>query len=129
MTQAQRQAFIDQCETGKMSTRRHQVYKVILERKYINLDDICQALGDVRMATVSGRVSELLDTGLIKEWKSPNVISPQGQSIFKPVHDPEEQQRLSHERTRERYEKWVKLGQNEGYFNRYTAEFWTEWKS
>lgn len=126
MTQAQRQAFIDQCETGKRSTRRHQVYKVILESNHISLNGIHRALGDVQMATVSGRVSELLDMGLIKEWKSPIVINHHRQSAFKPVHDPEEQQQLSHERTRERYEKWVKLGHTAGFFDRYTADFWTE---
>lgn len=126
MTQAQRASFLLECQTGKRQSRRHQVYKVIREYGHITLNGICHKLGDAKMSTVSGRVSELLDMGLIEEWKSPVVINHHRQSAFKPVYDPDEQKRLSYERTRERYEKWVKLGKNAGYFDRYVQEFWTE---
>ena len=114
MTRAQLQAFIDGCESGSIATKRAAVYN-LTRRARFSLDALQTYLPNMRMATISGRVSELLDMGLLREWKA---------GVFEPVVDVEEAVRLSEERSRAKYEKWVKLGQREGYFERYTRDFW-----
>jgi len=124
MTNAQRQAFIHECETGNRFNKRQLVYKAVCQLPCSSLEGLLQLLNaqghKMKMSTLSGRVSELLDMGVIEE----TGLSVGNVSFFKPVDCPSYQQHLFEQRSKQRYEKWVKQGKQNGYFERYTRDFW-----
>lgn len=113
MTRNQIQAFIDGCESGALRTKRAQVYRLTRSGKW-TLQQIERYL-PLKMSTISGRVSELLDLGLLRECKA---------GVFEPVEDLQLAQELSDLRMEARYQKWRKQGEELGFFARITREFY-----
>ena len=110
MTRAQISAFIECSVSGKRRTQRHKVYHAIAELGADTLDKIQPIYAPMKMASVAGRLSELLDLGLIKERRN-------NPGHFETCLTWPEVQQQKDKRDRERYEKWKHLGEKEGYFS------------
>lgn len=119
MTQAQRKAFIETCNSGERLTNRHIVWKTINEGWWVTLDEIAYRLPWLKPSTIAGRLSELLDAGLVVERQGNG-----SQSQFDTVTNMAEAERLRQMRENARYVKWVRLGTQQKYFDRYTKDFW-----
>lgn len=103
MTIAKRNAFLEQIHSGKANKARAQIYKRILSGAQTNSTlKIFLRVEDKNQ--FSGRITELLDMGLIKEKKGVK------ESIYKAIHNKEEQEQLIKERQSEKYAKWYKKG-------------------
>ena len=105
MTQAKKQAYIEGIESNRFKNDAQKIYNLIKENP-LNLKDLSYLLNK-SFNRFSGRITDLLDAGLIKEI-------PCGQySIFK-VADPIEQERLQKLRLDAKIQKWVKCGKDLG---------------
>jgi len=102
MTQAQLNAFINGTKNGTLRTRRAEIYRLILDRP-MTLSHLGYYGHPIN--TASGRVSELMDLGLVKE---------QG-SKFVAVMDEGEQAQLRSKRLKEVFDKWYKKGKEMGW--------------
>lgn len=121
MTEAQRDSFIRENQLGKFSTHRHQIYNIMrsLEGKGISINGLRDRMPFTKQSTIAGRVSELMDMGLVKESYNPGNNR---QSLFHVVTDKDEQNQLMLNRSEARYKKWRKLGEELLFFKRYATE-------
>lgn len=113
MTTNQFNHYIETISSGKDMTQRHQVLHRI-HAGCRTLVDIQASIYNIKMSSVSGRVSELLDAGMIEEDKPGN---------FKPVISSERAVMLSKARSDARYRKWLKQGEENGYFKLHAQDF------
>jgi hypothetical protein len=105
MTQAKKQAYIEGIETNRFKNDAQKIYNLIKE-KPMDLIDLSYLLNK-SFNRFSGRITDLLDAGLIKEI-------PCGRySAFK-ASEPIERERLQRERLRAKIDKWVKCGEELG---------------
>lgn len=121
MTEAQRDSFIRENQLGKFSTHRHQIYNIMrsLEGKGISINGLRDRMPFTKQSTIAGRVSELMDMGLVKESYNPGNNR---QSLFHVVTDKDEQNQLMLNRSEARYKKWRNLGEELFFFKRYATE-------
>ena len=112
MTRSQIVAFIDMANSGKRLTQKHKVYRAFRHLNCRTLEQAHQHCSPMKMASVSGRLSELLDMGLLREddiidgWFVPSkTIVEVNEQIRRRDHD--------------RFKKWEALGKKEGYFLKY----------
>ena len=77
MTKAKINKFIELENTGKRQSLKMEILYIIKLSKKITIDELCIATGK-KNGTVGGRISDLLDDGLIKE----NGQKENGQSYF-----------------------------------------------
>ena len=113
MTRSQVIAFVDLANSGKQLTQKHKVYRAF---RYLNcrtLEEAHQRCAPMKMASVSGRLSELLDMGLIREW---TTVA----GNFETLHTIDQVNEQIARRDHERFKKWEALGNKEGYFLKYT---------
>ena len=109
MTPAKRNAFLEGIEKGKFDNYRAMVYNLVSRGHAKTLGELMDQ--GVPEKTASGRISELMDMGLIKADGEKN-------STFTVVTDPTEMDKLMLERSSEKYEQWFKRGVENGYFER-----------
>jgi predicted transcriptional regulator len=74
------------------------------------------AITGIAISTLSGRVSELCDMGILKE----SAKQPKAQKFteFVYVSDSAEQKQLAYLREEEKYQFWLKKGKEMGWFER-----------
>jgi len=112
MTTAKLTAYIQGMESGQFNTTAQKIYNRIKQGAQ-TLETLQVYLGAKHHNSFSGRLSDLLDAGLIKEIKGSRY------SIFKVVTDRTEQNNLRMARHVEKYEQWKKKGEEMGWFREY----------
>ena len=110
MTRSQITAFIDLANSGERMTQKHKVYRAFRHLDCRTLDEAHQRCAPMKMASVSGRLSELLDMGLLREDTTID-------GRFIPVHTMDDVNEQIRRRDHDRFKKWETLGIKEGYFN------------
>ncbi len=113
MTQNQYDHYMSVVRSGQTTRQRDRVLTKI-HYGCTTLVEIKNSLFDIKMSSVSGRVSELLDEGMIKETKP---------GVFVPVMSHIEADMLSKQRSDARYRKWCKQGEENGYFKQTAIDF------
>jgi len=115
MTRAKREAFLRGVKKGIFQNNIGKVYTSIKKTGISTLPQIQKELG-ISFNRFSGRITDLLDMGVIKEIRTNKY------SMFKIVYSPELQQELADKREYERYVKWLKLGHKKGYIQKHLKE-------
>ena len=105
MTQAKKQAYIEGIESNRFKNDAQKIYNLI-KVSPLNLKDLSYLLNK-SFNRFSGRITDLLDAGLIKE------IPCAKYSIFK-ASEPAERESLQKERLDAKVQKWVKCGKDLG---------------
>ena len=109
MTRAKTEAFIQGITDGTFQGDAATIYK-LMEQKYIlTLPEISVILGK-SLNQFSGRISELLDAGLIKEMKGEKY------SLFRITQSDQERYECAKMRHDEKIEKLRKKADELGYF-------------
>jgi len=104
MTQISTDTFIKQTRLGELETKRHWVYARILKGE-ADIHTIVQDL-NFPIQTVSGRISELLDQGIISQTE---------EGKFYPTNiGMVESSKMG--RQWDKFKKWKSLGEKMGYF-------------
>jgi predicted transcriptional regulator len=70
---------------------------------------------NIAIATLSGRISDLYDLGLITETQK---LTDKKHTLFSYVSDSAIQKQIAYKRQEEKYQKWLKKGQEMDWFNR-----------
>ena len=109
MTQAKEQAWIQGIEDGTFKGDSAKIYNMIKDNHVMTLPEISLAM-DKRFNQFSGRISELLDAGLIKEMKGDKY------SLFRITQSDQEKYELAKMRHNEKIEKLRKKADELGYF-------------
>mgnify|MGYP003643168890 FL=1 len=109
MTRSQVIAFIDMASSGTRLTQKHKVYNAFRHMDCKTLEQAHQRCAPMKMASVSGRLSELLDMGLIREW---TTVA----GNFETLHTIDQVNEQIARRDHDRFKKWEALGKKEGYF-------------
>lgn len=113
MTQNQYDHYMSVVRTGHTTRQRDRVLTKI-HNGCKTLVEIQKDSNNMKMSSVSGRVSELLDEGMIKETHP---------GVFVPVMSRQEAEMLSQQRKDARYRKWCKQGEENGYFKQTAIDF------
>ena len=108
-TQAKQNAFIQGIEDGTFQGDAAKIYNMIKENHVMTLPEISLAM-DKRFNQFSGRISELLDSGLIKEMKGDKY------SLFRVTQSDQEKYECAKMRYNEKIEKLRKKADELGYF-------------
>ena len=109
MTQAKQEAWIQGIEDGTFQGDAAKIYNMIKDNHVMTLPEISLAM-DKRFNQFSGRISELLDAGLIKEMKGDKY------SLFRITQSDQEKYELAKIRKAEKIEKLRKKADELGYF-------------
>jgi DNA-binding transcriptional regulator GbsR (MarR family) len=108
-TQAKQEAFIQGIENGTFQGDAATIYKLIEQNHVLTLPEISVML-DKSLNQFSGRISELLDAGLIKEMKGDKY------SLFRVTQNEQEKYECSKMRHNEKIEKLRNKADSLGYF-------------
>ena len=109
MTQAQQKSFIQGIENGTFQGDAATIYNLIQDNHVMTLPEISVIL-DKSLNQFSGRISELLDAGLIKEMKGEKY------SLFRITTSEQEKYDCAKMRYNEKIEKLRKKADALGYF-------------
>ena len=107
-TQAKQNAFIQGIEDGTFQGDAAKIYNMIKDNHVMTLPEISLAM-DKRFNQFSGRISELLDAGLIKEMKGDKY------SLFRITQSDQEKYEFAKIRKAEKIEKLRKKADELGY--------------
>ena len=110
MSTAQKEAFIQGMESGKFNTDKARVYR-LLTIEAQTLEQLRVKLNKKGLNELSGRVTDLLDMGLIRETSRGKYTK------YEVVTDELKQSMLSTQRKYEKALKWQKQGQQNGYLD------------
>lgn len=110
MSTAQKEALIQGIESGKFNTDIARVYKLLTIESQ-TLEQLTIKLNKKGLNELSGRVTDLLDMGLIRETSRGRYTK------YEIVTDELKQSILAFERKGEKALKWIKQGQDKGYLN------------
>jgi len=120
MTQAKQEAFIQGIENGTFQGDASTIYKLIRDNHIMTLPEISLAM-DKQFNRFSGRISELLDAGLIKELKGEKY------SLFRITLGEQEKYECAKMRKEEKIEKLRKKADKLGYFfSKKNVERWKQ---
>ncbi len=108
-TQAKEQAWIKGIEDGTFQGDAAKIYNMIQDSHVMTLPEISVKL-DKSLNQFSGRISELLDAGLIKEMKGDKY------SLFRITQSNQEKYECAKMRHNEKIEKLRKKADALGYF-------------
>lgn len=108
-TQAKQNAFIQGIENGTFQGDAATIYSLIRDKHVMTLPEISVIL-DKSLNQFSGRISELLDAGLIKEMKGEKY------SLFRITQSDQERYECAKMRHDEKIEKLRKKADELGYF-------------
>jgi len=110
MSTAQKEALIQGIESGKFNTDIARVYKLLTIESQ-TLEQLTIKLNKKGLNELSGRVTDLLDMGLIRETSRGRYTK------YEIVTDELKQSIIAFERKGEKALKWIKQGQDKGYLN------------
>ena len=108
-TQAQQKAWTQGIENGTFQGDAAKIYNMIKDNHVMTLPEISFAI-DKKFNQFSGRISELLDAGLIKEMKGDKY------SLFRVTQNEQEKYECSKMRHNEKIEKLRNKADSLGYF-------------
>lgn len=103
------QAYIKAMNDPRMVTKKAHIYRALLLP--LTLNEL-KAATKISHQTLTARLSELMDEGLVFEAQSGKFHQT----------DIEMVEMAANARANYRYEKWVKLGNDNGYFERVISE-------
>ena len=109
MTKAKQEAFIQGITDGTFQGDAATIYNLIQDKHVMTLPEISVIL-DKSLNQFSGRISELLDAGLIKEMKGEKY------SLFRITQSDQERYECAKMRHDEKIEKLRKKADELGYF-------------
>lgn len=109
MTRAKTEAFIQGITDGTFQGDAATIYNLIQDKHVMTLPEISVILGK-SLNQFSGRISELLDAGLIKEMKGEKY------SLFRITQSEQERYECAKMRYNEKIEKLRKKADELGYF-------------
>jgi len=109
MTRAKTEAFIQGITDGTFQGDAATIYNLIQDKHVMTLPEISVILGK-SLNQFSGRISELLDAGLIKEMKGEKY------SLFRITQSDQERYECAKMRHNEKIEKLRKKADELGYF-------------
>ncbi len=112
MTKAKITAYVQGIESGKFNNKKQEIYN-ILKNKHCTLHDL--VLKGYPEKTASARISDLMDLGLVKAVGSEL-------SFFSIVTDKKEQDKLRYARQEEKYQQWLKKGEENCWFEKRILE-------
>lgn len=112
MSKASNKAYYLGIEIGSHNAIRNKVFNYIERNPYCPLSEISKML-DIKEKSVSGRITELKELGIIYEMEGHDV------SLYRISLSASEIKQMQDKMEKERYEKWVKLGEKNGYFDKY----------
>ena len=110
MSTAQKEAFIQGMESGKFNTDKAKVYR-LLTIEAQTLEQLRIKLNKKGLNELSGRVTDLLDMGLIRETSRGRYTK------YKVVTDELKQSMLANQRQYEKALRWKKQGEERGYMD------------
>ena len=108
-TESKKQAFIQGIQDGTFQGDAATIYNLIQDNHVMRLPEISVIL-DKSLNQFSGRISELLDAGLIKEMKGDKY------SLFRITQSDQERYECAKMRYNEKIEKLRKKADELGYF-------------
>ena len=111
MSKQSNKAFLKGIENGQFNSDKARIYHMISIEPQ-TLESLEIKLDKKGKNTFSGRITELLDRGLIKELDTHVKYT-----YYTIVTDVNEQSILAFERKGEKALKWIKQGQEKGYLN------------
>ena len=110
MSTAQKEAFIQGMESGKFNTDKAKVYRLLTIESQ-TLEQLRIKLNKKGLNELSGRVTDLLDMGLIRETSRGRYTK------YKVVTDELKQSMLANQRQYEKALRWKKQGEERGYMD------------
>ena len=110
MSIAQKDAFIQGMESGKFNTVRAKVYRLLTIESQ-TLEQLRVKLNKKGLNEISGRVTDLLDMGLIRETSRGRYTK------YEIVTDELKQSMLANQRQYEKALRWKKQGEERGYMD------------
>ena len=110
MSTSQNNAFIQGIESGKFNTDKARVYQ-LLNIESQTLEQLRVKLNKKGLNEISGRVTDLLDMGLIRETSRGRYTK------YEVVTDELKQFMLANQRHYEKALKWKKQGEERGYMD------------
>ena len=108
MSTAQKDAFIQGMKSGKFNTDRARVYQLLTIESQ-TLEQLRIKLNKKGLNELSGRVTDLLDMGLIRETSRGRYTK------YEVVTDELKQSMLANQRQYEKALRWQKQGEERGY--------------
>ena len=114
MSKASNKAYYLGIEIGSHNAIRYKVFNYIERNPYCPLSEISKML-DIKEKSVSGRITELKELGIIYEMEGHDV------SLYRLSLSASEINQMQQKMEKERYDKWVKLGEKNGYFDKYNS--------
>lgn len=112
MTKAKREAFLKGITEGKFDNYRAMVYNLISQGHAKTLNAMID--NGIPEKTASGRVSELMDMGLVKVVGEISLTGG-NVSVFSAVWTDAERDSLMFQRCSEKKEQWLKKGKEMGW--------------
>jgi len=110
MSTAQKDAFIQGMESGKFDTDKAKVYRLLTIESQ-TLEQLRIKLNKKGLNEISGRVTDLLDMGLIMETSRGRYTK------YEVVTDELKQFMLANQRQYEKALRWQKQGEDRGYID------------
>ena len=110
MSTAQKDAFIQGMESGKFNTDKARVYRLLTIESQ-TLEQLRIKLNKKGLNEISGRVTDLLDMGLIRETSRGRYTK------YEVVTDKLKQFMLANQRHYEKALRWKKQGEEKGYID------------
>lgn len=103
MSKQSREAFIKQIRSGEYRSKQLKIYRALVDKPK-NLDELRGSMG-IAHQTLTSALSRLMDMGVVGQTDS---------GLF--YRSAEDQwQELAKVRDNERYERWVKVGKDNGW--------------
>ena len=103
-----RDAFIKQIQSGEYLSKQAKVYRALTLGPR-NLDDLRSTLG-IAHQTLTSALSRLMDMGVVGQWDSGAFYRS----------NPEAWDKLAKKREDERYARWRKIGEDNGWLQGFT---------
>lgn len=110
MSKAQKQSYLEQVVSGNTNTVAAKVLHFIMNNPESDFTDVMNAL-HLKSHSATARIAELHDAGLIKISKEIRIAGHK-HSMYVFVQEPSEQKKIKLERRIEKFNNWVKLGEN-----------------
>ena len=102
--------LIKQIEEGRLDSDRAKILSHIMKHPYSTIIDLCNKL-NMKIQTVSGRLSELMDLGIVEE-KGQKETSTSVYTYLKYQANTDKQEDNARQRLSQKYEIWINQGLN-----------------
>jgi len=108
MSKQSREAFLEQIRSGQLKTKQDRVHHYILNLGPLSLDALRYHI-DMPHQTMTSAISRLMDLGVVGQTDGGEFYCAR----------PEDYEKNAEARDKDKYDRWVKKGQEMGWFYRY----------